>query len=170
MFKVKSKYKNILSIIIILITTLSSSISSAVLQGFYISDYLNLQYILIYFFCFYRFKYFKVLFLFFLGIVSDSLMGNLIGISSLAYLIIYRIAVYQSLIQVRSTFFPEWFAFGLAIIVVYFVDFILFYLTNIPFNFYSFASNFLGSFLLYPIFWFLLRYIYSRLDNLGNEK
>ena len=162
----KKKYKNLFSILIILIATLSSSISSRLLEGFYLSDYLNLQYILIYFFCFNRFKYFTGIFLFFLGILSDSLMGNFLGVSSLAYLIIYKIASYQNIIQVRSTFFPEWFAFGLAIFIVYSIDFFIFYLTNINFDFFGFATNFLGSFCFYPIFWFLLKYIFSRLDNL----
>ena len=105
-----------------------------------------------------------------MGIIVDSLIGNYLVISSIAFLILYKIAIYQSTIQVRSIFISEWIAFGLAIFVVYVVELVMFYLTGVKTDIQAFVLNFIGSFLSYPIFWIILKYSFLRLERFSNDK
>ena len=130
----------------------------------------RMNFLIIYFFSFNRFKYFRAISLFVLGIIVDSLIGNYLGISSIAFLILYKIAIYQNTIQVRSIFISEWLAFGIAILVVYIIELSMFYFTSIKTDMQDFANNFIGSFLSYPIFWLILKYFFLRLERFGNDK
>ena len=170
MAKVKKNYNDVLSILIILLIMLAPPISIEAFGNQQIYKYLNLEYIVIYFFSFNRFKYFRALPLFIFGVIVDSLVGNFLGISSIAFLILYKIAIYQNTIQVRSIFISEWLAFGLAILVVYIIELAMFYFTNIKTDMQDFAYNFIGSFLSYPIFWLILKYFFLRLERFGNDK
>ena len=162
MAKVKKNYNDLLSVLIVLIVTLAPSISLEAFGDIQFNKYFNLEFIIIYFFSFNRFKYFRAIWLFVLGIIVDSLIGNYLGISSIAFLILYKIAIYQNTIQVRSIFISEWLAFGLAILVVYIIELAMFYFTNIKTDMHAFAYNFIGSFLSYPIFWLILKYFFLK--------
>ncbi len=170
MAKVKKNYNDLLSVLIVLIVTLAPSISLEAFGDIQLNKYFNLEFIIIYFFSFNRFKYFRVISLFVLGIIVDSLIGNYLGISSIAFLILYKIAIYQNTIQVRSIFISEWIAFGLAIFVVYVVELVMFYLTGVKTDIQAFVLNFIGSFLSYPIFWIILKYSFLRLERFSNDK
>src|SRR5210317_666624 len=170
MAKVKKNYNDVISILIILLIMLAPPISIEAFGNQQLYKYLNLEYIVIYFFSFNRFKYFRALPLFIFGIIVDSLVGNFLGISSIAFLILYKIAIYQNTIQVRSIFISEWIAFGLAIFVVYVVELVMFYLTDVKTDIQAFVLNFIGSFLLYPIFWIILKYSFLRLERFSNDK
>ena len=104
MAKEIKNYNNLLSIFIVLIVTLAPSVSLEAIGDIQLNKYFNFEFIIIYFFSFNRFKYFRVISLFVLGIIVDSLIGNYLGISSIAFLILYKIAIYQNTIQVRSIF------------------------------------------------------------------
>ena len=170
MARIKKNYNDALSIVIIFLIILAPPISIEAFSSQQIYKYVNLEYIVIYFFSFNRFRYFRALPLFVLGIIVDSLVGNFLGISSIAFLILYKIAIYQNTIQVRSIFISEWLAFGLAILVVYILELAMFYFTNIKTDMHAFAYNFIGSFLSYPIFWLILKYFFLRLERFGNDK
>src|SRR6056300_767473 len=158
MAKVKKSYNDLLSVLIVLIVTLAPSISLEAFGDIQLNNYFN------------RFKYFRAVSLFVLGIIVDSLIGNYLGISSIAFLILYKIAIYQNTIQVRSIFISEWIAFGLAIFVVYVVELAMFYLTGVKTNIQAFVLNFIGSFLSYPIFWIILKYSFLRLERFSKDK
>jgi cell shape-determining protein MreD len=48
--------------------------------------------------------------MFILGLITDSISGIPFGTSSLAYMTIYKIAVFQETIKLRTNFFAEWIA------------------------------------------------------------
>ena len=93
MAQVKKNYNDVLSILIILLIIIAPPVSIEAFGNQQIYKYLNLEYIVIYFFSFNRFKYFRSLPLFILGIIVDSLVGNFLGITSIAFLILYKIAI-----------------------------------------------------------------------------
>ena len=126
MAKNKKNYNNIIAIGLFFFSIVLPSVVSEFSAELHMSEHFNLQYLLVYFFSFNRFKYFSISTLFILGLVNDSIIGTPLGISSAAYMLIYKIAVYQETIKLRTIFTAEWIAFGISIFVTYFFILIAF--------------------------------------------
>ena len=95
MSRIKKNYNDIIAFVIIIFSIIGNSVLSEFKFFADINYFFNLQYLLIYFFSFNRFKYLSLLTLFFLGLINDSLIGISLGISSVAYMTIYKIALYR---------------------------------------------------------------------------
>ena len=81
-------------------------------------NYLNLKYfsfnfpfILIFFFTLKEFKHFDYLFVFFAGLINDTVVGLPLGISSLSYILICIAAAYIRNITIRPNPVKDWFYF-----------------------------------------------------------
>ena len=104
--------------------------------------------------------------MFLIGIISDSISGTLFGTSALAYMVIYKMAVYQETIRLRSIFLSEWLALGIALFIAYTVVLTVIYLSGASFDLLTYLYNWVGSFFLYPFIWLILK---SFIFNYGQE-
>jgi len=100
--------------------------------------------------------------MFVIGLISDSISGIPFGTSSIAYMVIYRIAVFQETIKLRTVFLSEWVALGSALFVAYAIVLITFFLSGRSFDVLVHTKNFLGSFALYPFIWFAFKILISK--------
>lgn len=100
--------------------------------------------------------------MFVIGLISDSISGIPFGTSSLAYMAIYRIAVFQETIKLRSVFLSEWVALGSALFIAYAIVLITLFLSSKSFDVLIHTKNFLGSFALYPFIWFVFKILFSK--------
>jgi len=103
--------------------------------------------------------------MFVIGLVSDSISGIPFGTSSLAYMTIYKIAVFQETIKLRTNFFAEWIALGVALLIAYTVILSVLYLSGSSFEPLVHMYNFIGSFVLYPLIWFVLKFSLTKLSD-----
>lgn len=124
-----------------------------------------MTYLLIYFFTFNNYKYFSFFSMFILGLITDSISGIPFGTSSLAYMTIYKIAVFQETIKLRTNFFAEWIALGIALFIAYAVILIVLYLSGGSFEPLVHIYNFIGSFILYPFIWLVLKLLLIKLSD-----
>lgn len=169
MFRVKKNYNNIIALSFFIISILFNSIFNEFSFDVNLNKYFNIQYLLIYFFSFNRFRFFSITTLFFLGLLNDSIAGSPFGMSSCIYILIYKIAVYQNTIKLRSIFKAEWIAFGISIFVAYILIFIIYSLIENIYDFRVFIYNFFGTFFIYPIAWIFLKYVFLKIEVVGNE-
>jgi len=103
--------------------------------------------------------------MFVIGLISDSISGIPFGTSSIAYMVIYRIAVFQETIKLRTVFLSEWVALGSALFVAYAIVLIIFFLSGRSFDLLIHTKNFIGSFVLYPFIWFILKFLSSKYNQ-----
>jgi cell shape-determining protein MreD len=103
--------------------------------------------------------------MFILGLITDSISGIPFGTSSLAYMTIYKIAVFQETIKLRTNFFAEWIALGIALFIAYTVILIILYLSKSSFEPLIHIYNFIGSFILYPFIWIILKLLLSKYNE-----
>lgn len=169
MSKIKKNYNDVIAFVLVIFSIIGNSIISKFSFFFDVNHFFNLQYLLIYFFSFNRFKYLTLSTLFVLGLVNDSLVGISLGISSVAYMLIYKIALYQHNIKLRSIFISEWFACGLSIAVAYTFVLSTFFFERLNFDYLQYFYNFLGSFITYPLLWVILKYTFLKIEKFENE-
>jgi cell shape-determining protein MreD len=169
MINKKKNYNNFLAMGLVLFSLMGNSVSTELFIEFNFSQFFNLSYLLIFFFSFNRFRYFSIFSMFVLGLISDSITGVPFGISSVAYMLIFRIAIYLDSIKLRSKFLAEWFAFATAILITYVIIIIIFYVTGRLFDYEVYFYNFLGTFLMYPFIWLLLKYFFLKLERISND-
>ena len=167
MIKRKSEYHELFGITLVLLSILSGTILTQFSLNLNLYKFFNTTYLLIYFFTFNNYKYFTFASMFAMGLISDSISGIPFGTSSLAYMTIYKIAVFQETIKLRTVFLSEWIALGIALFIAYTVILIVLYLSKVSFEPLIHIYNFIGSFFLYPFIWLTLKFF---LTKLGNEK
>ena len=161
--------------IVLLLSVLISSFEISIL-GKPISNYINLQLILIYVFKISNpsLNFGKGIFLFLISIISDVLNGLWFGTSGVLYFIVFAVAAFQASIKLRSFFISEWISFGVSLIIAYCVFFGLEFLhhetvyKNVQTNHSHMSeivpllTNFIITLLVYPIFWFTISKLVSQ--------
>ena len=162
MNKRKKDYYELLGITLVLLSILSSNILGQFSLNLNLYKFSNITYVLIYFFTFHNYKYFSFTSMFVIGLISDSISGIPFGTSSIAYMVIYRIAVFQETIKLRTVFLSEWVALGSALFVAYAIVLITLFLSSKSFDVLIHTKNFLGSFALYPFIWFVFKILFSK--------
>ena len=162
MNKRKKDYYELLGITLVLLSILSSTILAQFSLSLNLYKFSNITYVLIYFFTFHNYKYFSFTTMFVIGLISDSISGIPFGTSSIAYMVIYRIAVFQETIKLRSVFLSEWVALGSALFIAYAIVLITLFLSSKSFDVLIHTKNFLGSFALYPFIWFVFKILFSK--------
>ena len=143
--------------IVLLLSVLISSFEISIL-GKPISNYVNLQLILIYVFKISNpgLNFGKGIFLFLISIINDVLNGLWFGTSGILYFIVFAVAAFQASIKLRSFFISEWISFGVSLIFAYTVFFGLEILHNNHFQLSQISINLLLTLMIYPIFWFVI--------------
>jgi len=87
------------------------------------------------------------------GLLNDVVTGLPIGVSSLAYLLICVFSSYLRNITLRPSAMKDWFFFGLAILVVNSLIYLIVGLVfEVELEYYSILVNILFTFLFYIIF------------------
>ena len=167
MIKRKNNYQEFLGIALVLISIWSATLFAQFSLNLNFYKFFNMTYLLIYFFTFNNYKYFSFFSMFILGLITDSISGIPFGTSSLAYMTIYKIAVFQETIKLRTNFFAEWIALGIALFIAYTVILIVLYLSGGSFEPLVHIYNFIGSFILYPFIWLVLKLL---ITNFGSIK
>ena len=158
----KNNYLEFLGIAIVLMSIWSTTLFAQFSLNLNFYKFFNMTYLLIYFFTFNNYKYFSFFSMFILGLITDSISGIPFGTSSLAYMTIYKIAVFQETIKLRTNFFAEWVALGMALFIAYTVILIVLYLSKASFEPIIHIYNFIGSFILYPFIWFVLKFLLTK--------
>ena len=158
----KNNYLEFLGIAIVLMSIWSTTLFAQFSLNLNFYKFFNMTYLLIYFFTFNNYKYFSFFSMFILGLITDSISGIPFGTSSLAYMTIYKIAVFQETIKLRTNFFAEWIALGIALFIAYTVILIVIYLSKSYFEPLIHIYNFIGSFILYPFIWFVLKFLLTK--------
>jgi len=153
----KNNYLEFLGIAIVLMSIWSTTLFAQFSLNLNLYKFFNMTYLLIYFFTFNNYKYFSFFSMFVVGLISDSISGIPFGTSSLAYMTIYKIAVFQETIKLRTNFFAEWIALGMALFIAYTVILIVLYLSGASFEPLVHIYNFIGTFILYPFIWIVLK-------------
>ena len=133
-------------------------------------NYLNLKYfsfnfpfILIYYWSLKRSGSLGYGLIFLSGLLNDVVTGLPIGVSSLAYLLICVFSSYLRNITLRPSAMKDWFFFGLAILVVNSISYVIVSLFfGFEINYPNVLVNILFTFLFYVIFSNLFDY-YHRL-------
>jgi rod shape-determining protein MreD len=169
MIKQKKNYNNFLAIGLVFFSLMGNSITKELYVELDLNQFFNLPYLLIYFFSFNRFRYFSIFSMFVFGLISDSITGIPFGVSSVAFMLIFRIAIYQNSIRLRSMFLAEWFAFAIAILITYMLILIIFYVSGRLFDYEVYIYNFLGTVLMYPFIWLILKYFFLKLERISND-
>ena len=162
----KNNYLEFLGIAIVLMSIWSTTLFAQFSLNLNFYKFFNMTYLLIYFFTFNNYKYFSFFSMFVIGLVSDSISGIPFGTSSLAYMTIYKIAVFQETIKLRTNFFAEWIALGIALFIAYTVIVIVLYLSKTSFEPLIHIYNFIGSFILYPFIWFVLKFLLTKFGSI----
>ena len=161
--------------IVLLLSILISSFEINIL-GKPISNYANIQLILIYVFKISNpgLNFGKGIFLFLISIISDVLNGLWFGTTGVLYFIVFAVAAFQASIKLRSFFISEWISFGVSLIIAYCVFFGLEFLhhetvyKNVQTNHSHMSeivpllTNFIITLLVYPIFWFTISKLVSQ--------
>ena len=165
MIRRKNNYQEFLGIAVVLMSIWSTTLFAQLSLNINFYKFFNMTFLLIYFFTFNNYKYFSFFSMFILGLITDSISGIPFGTSSLAYMTIYKIAVFQETIKLRTNFFAEWIALGIALFIAYTVVLIVLYLSEVSFEPLVHIYNFIGSFILYPFIWFVLKFFLIKLGN-----
>ena len=136
-------------------------------------NYLNLDYfsfnfpfILIFFFTLKDFKNFDYLFVFFAGLINDTVVGLPLGISSLSYILICISTSYFRNITIRPNQIKDWFYF---LLIISLLNSINYSILTLFFSFKLILMNYLVNtfftFLFYIIFVNIFNYYMKGLDD-----
>ena len=136
-------------------------------------NYLNLEYfsfnfpfILIFFFTLKDFKHFDYLFVFFAGLLNDTVIGLPLGISSLSYTLICIATAYIRNITIRPSPLKDWFYFLFIISLINSLNYSvlsLFFSYNLVLT--SYLVNTTCTFLLYIIFVSIFKYYMKGIND-----
>ena len=136
-------------------------------------NYLNLKYfsfnfpfILIFFFTLKEFKHFDYLFVFFAGLINDTVVGLPLGISSLSYILICIFTSYFRNITIRPNPIKDWFYF---LFVISLINSINYSILTLFFSFNLILMNYLVNtfftFLFYIVFVSVFKYYLKGLND-----
>ncbi len=136
-------------------------------------NYLNLDYfsfnfpfILIFFFTLKESKNFDYLFVFFAGLINDTVVGLPLGISSLSYMLICFSTSYFNNITIRPNQLRDWFYF---LFIISLLNSINYSVLTLFFSFNLFLMDYLVNtfftFLFYIIFVNIFKYYLRGLDD-----
>ena len=165
-FKTKSTFFKIYSLlpIIVLIVSVLNEFDFNYLNLKYFS--FNFPFILIFFFTLKDFKNFDYLFVFFAGLINDTVVGLPLGISSVSYLLICIATSYFRNITIRPNQIKDWFYF---LFIISLINSINYSILTLFFSFELILMNYLVNtfftFLFYIIFVSIFNYYLKGLND-----
>jgi len=150
--------------IIILIVSVLNEFDFNYLNFKYFS--FNFPFILIFFFTLKEFKHFDYLFVFFAGLINDTVVGLPLGISSLSYILICIFTSYFRNITIRPNPIKDWFYF---LFVISLINSINYSILTLFFSFNLILMNYLVNtfftFLFYIVFVSVFKYYLKGLND-----
>jgi len=122
---------------------------------------INLKYILLFYFCFYQPDRISVIFLFFLGLVFDSLQSTPLSMTSLCFIATSKLIYFLKKKITQANFQNEFFSFGIVLVAVQILTLIIFYYFSKSSPEYSLLIiNTILTLALYPLFRYVLQFFY----------
>ena len=122
---------------------------------------INIKYILVFYFSFFDKGRFSITFLFFVGLIFDSLQGMPFGMTSICFILLSILAAYLKQRRTQINFQNEFIAFAISLFVTQIVSVIILnYFSPIPFEYLLLAINIIVSLVFYPVIRTLLRVFY----------
>ena len=126
----------------------------------------NFPFILIFFFTLKDFKNFDYLFVFFAGLLNDTVVGLPLGISSLSYTLICIATAYIRNITIRPSLIKDWFYF---LFVISLINSLNYSVLTLFFSYDLILTNYIVNttctFLLYIIFLSLFKYYMKGIND-----
>ena len=154
---------------IILLYYLSISEIDSQFENYFEILSFNLQLIIIYYWSLKRPEVLGSGHVFFAGLINDVVMGNPMGISSIAYLIVYFVSLYVKNMTVNTSITTDWFTFFIGMFFSNLVFFIL--LTNfseLPISLTEISYNTFFTLIFFPFFWFIFN-LYNTIITSGKN-
>ena len=122
---------------------------------------INIKYILVFYFSFFDKGRFSITFLFFVGLIFDSLQGMPFGMTSICFILLSILAAYLKKRRTQINFQNEFIAFAISLFVTQVVSVIILnYFSPIPFEYLLLAINIIVSLVFYPVIRTLLKVFY----------
>ena len=87
---------------------------------------INIKYILIFYFSFFEKERLSITFLFLLGLIFDSLQGMPLGLTSICFIVLNKIAIFLKMRRTHTNFQNEFIAFLTSLLVTQIVSIIIF--------------------------------------------
>ena len=104
---------------------------------------------------------FSITFLFFVGLIFDSLQGMPFGMTSICFILLSILAAYLKQRRTQINFQNEFIAFAISLFVTQVVSVIILnYYSPIPFEYLLLAINIIVSLVFYPVIRTLLKVFY----------
>tara|TARA_Y100000022_G_scaffold128189_1_gene111071 strand:+ start:1246 stop:1752 length:507 start_codon:yes stop_codon:yes gene_type:complete len=136
-------------------------------------NYLNIEYfsfnfpfILIFYFALKEYNKFDYLFVFFAGLINDTVVGLPLGISSLSYILVCIFASYLRNITIRPHLIKDWFYFLFVISLINSINYtILFLFFSYDLDIMFYVINNLFTFLFFIPISFALNYYLKAIDD-----
>ena len=119
----------------------------------------NFAYILIFYYSLKREGSFGYILIFIAGLFNDVINGLPMGISSLSYLLLCAAAAYLRNITLRPRLIKDWIFFLITILILNFIAFTFLTLFfNYEINYYNQIINIIGTFIMYFILSYILKF------------
>ena len=136
-------------------------------------NYLNIDYfsfnfpfILIFYFALKEYNKFDYLFVFFAGLINDTVIGLPLGMSSLSYILVCIFASYLRNITIRPHLIKDWFYFLFIISLINSINYsVLFLFFSYDLDILFYIINNLFTFLFYIPITFILNYYYKAIND-----
>ena len=122
---------------------------------------INIKYILIFYFSFFEKERLSITFLFLLGLIFDSLQGMPLGLTSICFIVLNKIAIFLKMRRTHTNFQNEFIAFLTSLLVTQIVSIIIFnYFSQNSFEYFLLAINIIVTSIFYPVIRQILKIFY----------
>ena len=122
---------------------------------------INIKYILIFYFSFFEKERLSITFLFLLGLIFDSLQGMPLGLTSICFIVLNKIAIFLKMRRTLTNFQNEFIAFLTSLLVTQIVSIIIFnYFSQNSFEYFLLAINIIVTSIFYPAIRQILKIFY----------
>ena len=122
---------------------------------------INIKYILIFYFSFFEKERLSITFLFLLGLIFDSLQGMPLGLTSICFIVLNKIAIFLKMRRTHTSFQNEFIAFLTSLLVTQIVSIIIFnYFSQNSFEYFLLAINIIVTSIFYPVIRQILKIFY----------
>ena len=122
---------------------------------------INIKYILVFYFSFFDKGRFSITFLFFIGLIFDSLQAMPFGMTPLCFILLSKLASYLKQRRTQTNFQNEFIAFAISLLITQIASvIILSYFSQTPFEYLLLAINIIVSLIFYPVIRTALKVFY----------
>ena len=130
----------------------------------------NFVHILIFYWTLRNPNYLGYIPIFFAGIINDVIIGIPMGISSFCYLLICSVTAYIRYITLTPNFINDWLSFLFTILLINSIQVIILDLIFfLPLDYMSYLINTGFTFLLYPLFFSIFKYLDKKIIIQQND-